>query len=770
MATAYNEEQEGLNIKTYDFKRVLLKCKEIFSVKAFICFAITFITASMKVLDVQPFYYVMLAVAMICNVNMGFTLVATLLSSLIFGLQPTLLSEYLIVYALMLIFKVVFYRKGTSQALTIVALTTFVALVHVTFGLFSKFPWQFIYSAFKVVLLVIAFCPVFVSGCKMLFSLRKHYIFSKEEIVGLEIVCTAVICALYPINIVSFTVSNILLLAIIMVISWRNDWLFGVASGTILGMVYAIITGETTLIIFASGLSGFLAGLLRDKSKILVAVVCFACNLALMWLYGANDILWIKVAELFVASGIMLALPKKSTHAFQAAASAPVLGGGYNNVLGPAVNIEEQISSINNILTNMVNITEIEQSNATTEIQDVIEKYIRDYIISSQLSEYTQNINVPDISKRVVCMLDNNQKLTHGVFPDEIGNKDKLIDGINEVYGNMKFMRVMRAKDKEKSAKAIEEYKMFSNLLRNIVKGKEERNATETATLKAIREALKPEYKIYEDFYTQSPVPCYEFITDIVTDIKAEKTKIQDAISQVLNKKMVIKLVLNSSKTEKSKIKVVPSSKYVVSAVAKQVKKTDSPANGDSYLVTEQKNNNKIIAISDGVGSGLNAKGLSQAVINIVENMSRTGMDNKDIASMLNKILDLKDPACMSATLDMCILNETTETLDYIKLGATSSYILTASKIIEVKNVNDTLGTVSSIVDNALSYPVETGMYIIMFSDGASRYITQRYLESTFLKKLENFTEIDVINKIMDEVLASNIIEDDVTVIVAKIN
>ena len=57
-----------------------------------------------------------------------------------------------------------------------------------------------------------------------------------------------------------------------------------------------------------------------------------------------------------------------------------------------------------------------------------------------------------------------------------------------------------------------------------------------------------------------------------------------------------------------------------------------------------------------------------------------------------------------------------------------------------------------------------------MLSDGANRYVTQKFLESTFVKKSSNFTEIEMINIIMDEVLASNIIEDDVTVIVAKVN
>lgn len=770
MATAYKEEQEELNINTYDYKKGFSKLKELFSIKAIICLVLSFVIASLKILDVQPFPYVMIAVAIICNINMVFPFVATVLSYMILGGQMMGMAQYLIVFALMFGFKFIFYRKGTSQSLIIIALATFVFLVHGILGAFSNLSMQLIYACAKVTLFVVAFCPVFISGCKMLFSLNKHYIFSKEEVIGLQVVITVAISRIYPLSFSGFVISNILLLTLCLVVAWRNDWLFGIASGTILGLVYAIITGETPLVIIVSGVSGLLGGILRDKNKIVVAIVCFLCNCALIMLYGKDTTLWVKISEVFVVSGIMLALPKKATYTFQAASSLPVLGSGYNNLLGPAVNIEEQISSINNILTNMVNITEIEQNSATSELQDVIQKYIQDFFKANKVNFKDLDIDISSVSRRIVYILDSNQKITDKVIPGDFAHKDKLIEGLNEVYSNMKFMRVIRAKDREKSAKAIEEYKMFSNLLRNIVKGKEERNATETATLKAIRDSLKDDYKIYEDFYTHTPVPCYEFITDIITDIKTEKDKIQNAISRVLNKKMVIKLVLNSSKTEKSKVKVVPSSKYVVSAVAKQVKKTDSEQSGDSYLVTEQKNNNKIIAISDGVGSGKNAKGLSQAVINIVENMSRTGMDNKDIAIMLNKILDLKEPSYMSATLDMCILNEEADMLDFIKLGATSSYIITDSKIIDVKNSNDTLGTVSSIMDNTLSYPVESGMYIIMFSDGASRYVTQRFLESTFLKKLETYTEIEVINKIMDEVLAAHIIEDDVTIIVAKVN
>lgn len=706
MATAFNKKEENLDIKTYDFKKNISNVKKIFSLKSILFMLITFAISALNILDVQPLAYVMIAVAIVCNINMGFAFVATILSGIVFGVQTVSLVEYIVVYALMLLYKVIFYRKGTSKALTITALTVFTCIVHTVFGMFPSCSWQVLYNSFKVILLVLAFCPVFISGTKMLFAIKKHYIFSKEEIIALEVLLVTIISMFYPINIVGFVVSNILLLTLVLVVSWRNDWSFGVASGIILGIVYAIITGENTLIIFEAVLSGFLAGMLRNRSKILVALVCFLFNTLLVWTYRTDTVLWVSLSEVLIASGVMLALPKKATHTFQAADTSLGLGTGYNNLLGPAINIEEQISSINNILTNMANITEIEQNGANAEVYDVIEKYIRDYIKSVNMQDNT--FNIPDTVRKVVDILETNKKIPEDIFPNEIKNKERLIDGINEVYGNMKFMSVIRAKDKEKSEKAIEEYKMFSNLLRNIVKGKEERNEAQLSNLKALRKALKADFNIYEDFYTDSPIPTYEFITDIITDIKTEKTKIQNAVSEVLNKKMVIKLVLNSSKTEKSKIKLVPSSKYVVSAVAKQVKKTDSEANGDSYLVTEQKNNNKIIAISDGVGSGKNAKNLSQAVINIVENMSRTGMDNKDIASMLNKILELKEPSYMSATLDMCVLNENTDTLDFIKQGATSSYIIFDGKITEVKNLKDTLGTADNIMDCVVSHPVSS--------------------------------------------------------------
>lgn len=81
-----------------------------------------------------------------------------------------------------------------------------------------------------------------------------------------------------------------------------------------------------------------------------------------------------------------------------------------------------------------------------------------------------------------------------------------------------------------------------------------------------IRNELKLSgYNVYEDEYKNKDGNLeYTFITDILTSIDKQKKEIIHAIEQVTQTKVLVKLILNSSKTEKSRIKVVSIPEYEV--------------------------------------------------------------------------------------------------------------------------------------------------------------------------------------------------------------
>ena len=200
---------------------------------------------------------------------------------------------------------------------------------------------------------------------------------------------------------------------------------------------------------------------------------------------------------------------------------------------------------------------------------------------------------------------------------------------------------------------------------------------------------------------------------------------------------MSIKLVLNSSKTEKSRIKLIPSSKYVVKAVVKQIRKADSVISGDSYIVTELKDNSKVIAISDGMGSGAKSKEVSETVISMIEKMGTTGFDKQEIIDIINKLVKLKENGEVSATLDMCAVNEKLNLLEFIKLGAAPSYLIGNDEVLEIKQDSFPIGLSGDVEYSVVEKDVNKGDLIVLISDGAMTDVNKNMLQDIISAKKE---------------------------------
>ena len=281
-------------------------------------------------------------------------------------------------------------------------------------------------------------------------------------------------------------------------------------------------------------------------------------------------------------------------------------------------------------------------------------------------------------------------------------------------------------------------------------------------------------YAVYEDSYENTETSKhYEFITDILIDIDKAKREIQKIVSDVMGANMSIKLVLNSSKTEKSRIKLIPSSKYVVKAVVKQVRKADSMISGDSYIVTELKDNSKIIAISDGMGSGAKSKEVSETVISMIEKMGASGFNKQEILDIINKLVKLRESGETSATLDMCAVNERDNILEFIKLGAAPSYMIENGEVSEIKQDNMPMGLVSNIKYTVIEKSVNKGDFVVLISDGAVTDVNKSSLQEILdnLKDESEITEKNLMDRIMARIVGSQnkIVLDDVTVVVCKI-
>ena len=772
---------ERVNIKQNTFKQVVETFKSLFDYKTIPYIVVLVLTCMITFMDVSPFAIVMLGIATVFNIPLALPLVVTLLCYLIFKADVSMFVNYGLTYVLYTIFTSIIEIEGYSKKyVTMIKLAVATLISNIVTCLIFRTTSFSVSQAIIHTLLTVSFYSVFTYGMSMLLNITKKIVFSKEEIISFGIVLSLLLIPFYKFNILGFNVANVVIMTIIMIIAWKNDWMVGTATGVLVGLIYTIATGQTSLVLSAFAFSGFIAGVLNRYNKYVVVGTFVAGNLVLSYVYTKDLIVWSKLAELIVASGVLLVLPRKLILKLEDLFGTNTNGlkRGYENLLGAGSDIKERLNAMSEVFENLAHITTPVTEETIEETKTVIKKYLEDYkkneCISCKNKLNCLSEEMDMVADHIAKRLEENKPITKEMLPVDCDLKQELLENITDIYSNIKLMRIVKQKENESNQKLAEEYKTISSLIKNIAR-EDKPIKVDTPEQKRIREELKyMGYVVYEDSYENTEsVKYYEFITDILVDIDKAKREIQKIVSDIMGTNMSIKLVLNSSKTEKSRIKLIPSSKYVVKAVVKQVRKADSMVSGDSYIVTELKDNSKIIAISDGMGSGPKSKEVSETVISMIEKMGAGGFNKQEILEIINKLVKLKESGETSATLDMCAINERDNILEFIKLGAAPSYIIENDEITEIKQDNMPIGLVSSIKYTAVEKPVNKGDFVVLISDGAVSDVNKATLQDIIasLNEESEITEKNLMERIMTRIVGSQnkIVLDDVTVVVCKI-
>lgn len=239
-------------------------------------------------------------------------------------------------------------------------------------------------------------------------------------------------------------------------------------------------------------------------------------------------------------------------------------------------------------------------------------------------------------------------------------------------------------------------------------------------------------------------------------------------IEQMLNTKMIIDNIdmatLNSNYFIVSIIEKEP---IKISYALKQSNE-DIKANGDSYasLIDDKL---FYLALSDGMGHGINANEESKFAVDILFSMLKSKLDIEESIKLTNSIIQLKNDYDSYTTMDLIAIDTQTNVCSFYKFGAVNAYIIRNNTPNEINNFSLPLGIIDKISFKPSSYYLEKGDIIIMFTDGM---VDDNNQDITNI--LENIC-IDDSPTIICNVLFSQLINirqnfDDATLAVIKIN
>lgn len=221
---------------------------------------------------------------------------------------------------------------------------------------------------------------------------------------------------------------------------------------------------------------------------------------------------------------------------------------------------------------------------------------------------------------------------------------------------------------------------------------------------------------------------------------------------------------------------------YFVLMVKKQFSVTVSAKNyaldqvcGDAYSFMELDNGKYLVALADGMGSGIQAAKESKMAIELLETFLEAGFESEIALRMINSAMVLKSDVENYATMDMALIDEYTGVVHFLKMGASTSFILRGNEVLTAKASSLPIGILSQVDLVGFKKQLKDGDILVMVTDGVledKNGLSDR--ETTFkhfiLEAKSNSPEY-MVNFLLNKTknLLAGEMNDDMTVAVARI-
>ncbi len=249
-----------------------------------------------------------------------------------------------------------------------------------------------------------------------------------------------------------------------------------------------------------------------------------------------------------------------------------------------------------------------------------------------------------------------------------------------------------------------------------------------------------------------------------VRDSDAKKEVLAKIVSKAMRQSMQIEHI--AKKGEQAVVHMLPSPVYEVAYGVAQKIRSQEGVCGDSNSISRPSRNQRIFAICDGMGSGDSAYKASQNALRMIESFYKSGIESDIVLTLVNKLLKLGIEDNFS-TLDICAINTDTGSLDVIKLGAATSFIVRKDSVEVLSCSLPPMGILDDIQPSTSKYQLFDSDMVIMMSDGVFDPLDTKGVMEV----------VDELNTLNPQTLANGLLEraiqsgasDDCTVLVLRL-
>lgn len=805
----YNEEENDLKI---NFKEIV---KRLFSIRNIVIYVIAFMISMVSFVPgtniaIAPFGLALVAAAVSCELPIAVVFLSSLLGTFIkFGGDTGLI--YLLTSVLFLVTLLI--KRPTKNEY--VAEKNKIG-GHLFFSVLAVSLIKTAFSGFLVYDLLVAvvlsvstyiFYKIFANSINVISEYGIKKAFSIEEVIGASLLVAIAVSALGNLNVFSFSIRNIICIFLILALGFRNGVLVGGVSGITVGIVLGIIGDGNPVLIATYAISGMLAGLLNRFGKIGVIVGFILGNILITYSTNGGLSNIIMFQEILIASIGLLALPKsikidieeilpktkllpEATGRIEESADTILrlnsisqtiddLSKSYEKNTDYEKNVslfeEEVIKALEGLENNILYDYFIENQNDL--IQDIFDNIIENNIL-------TENGIVSVLAKHNIYLMnsDNNEAKTQ-----EHEQIQTIIKAINSAYGVCKNNVIWQKKIDEKNKNMFSQLTHVKEAIDNITEKIEEENNSIDKFSK--QENQIKQILLNEDIAVNSISIRQEntgrYTINVYTNICSEKDntndcpikQIQKACSKVLNKELTIQnqkcgIRVNNNTCEFS---YISADNYILQTGIARAKKDGSIVSGDMVSQVRLGDGKYLLAISDGMGSGPEARKNSKIAISMLERLLSSGFNKDTSINLINSAILTANKEEMYATLDIEILDLYAGKIQFLKNGACPTYIKKNRNVTILQSDSLPAGIMEDLKIDTYDKDLEDGNILVICSDGILESSKEYANSELWIKYLLEDMQTDSPERIADIILKEAIDndfgkpKDDMSVIVAKV-
>ena len=657
-------------------------------------------------------------------------------------------------------------------------------------------------SGISFAMIAVVFYKIFVNSVVVLQDFREKKAFSIEEVLGASLLLAIGISCFGELSVLGFSIRNILSILIVLILGWKNGILVGTTAGVTIGVTLGVITASDPMTVAAFAISGMIAGILNRFGKLGVIIGFCLGNVVLAYVSNGYTVELIHFKEILIASIGLLAVPKSvQINIEEFMGSTHFLPAFPSGTLTRSKETATQLNQVSETIEQMANSYENKELDTTPQDQKEHNKQIFISELLDNLRGYEQNmlydemvsVDGPIIDHIFTTLMDK-QEITRedllSIFAEQnsyiVGFDDKQISSfleenitqmvrvINMSYKISKssfvWMKKMEENRKNMKSQLSGVSKVISDLAQTLEKDLEKEEEY-TKEKRQILELLKQKgIEVQEVSVTREEAQGRFFVELYLPEDKLlDKQAVEKIITDVLEEP----IVYDEETSKGNRYQFLSDDKYVMALGTAEKTKQKSDVSGDSMLSIRLKDGKYLVAISDGMGSGNEAKQSSSQALKMLENLLLSGFEKDTSLELINTSLINQNDEVFS-TLDIAIVDLYKGSVEFIKSGACPTYIKNRKKVQIIKANSLPAGMIPQTNMKVMDRDIESGEIILMCSDGIldsnveykNKELWVRYL----LEDIESTNTKKIADLVLQEAIDNNfgVAKDDMTVMAFK--